>query len=67
DACLGATAASLVDDDRLIETLEHPRWPVRAAAADALGRRGVQRAAPRLRRPLPAGLDEPGGPPFFTR
>jgi hypothetical protein len=52
DACLGATAASLVDDDRLIETLEHPRWPVRAAAADALGRRGVQRAALRLRRLL---------------
>ncbi len=54
DASLTETASASVDDRLLLAALDHPRWPLRAAAADALGRRGVLHAAPRLRRMLAA-------------
>jgi len=52
DACLAQLTATGLNMDLLRKALHHPRWPVRAAAADVLGRRGVSSEAPVLRRML---------------
>jgi HEAT repeat protein len=54
DACLAQVAAPNADELLLMPALDHPRWPVRAAAADMLGRRGARQAIPVLRRMLEA-------------
>jgi hypothetical protein len=52
DECLAETVSASVDEHTLLEALAHERWPVRAAAANVLGRRRVYHAAPQLRRLL---------------
>lgn len=54
DACLAQIAAPTASEQILMAALEHTRWPVRAAAADVLGRRGARQAIPVLRRMLEA-------------
>jgi hypothetical protein len=46
DACLAQLKAAKVNEAFLLEMLRSGTWPVQAAAADVLGRRGCQRAAP---------------------
>jgi hypothetical protein len=62
DSCLAAQdycfalleCGSYGDTAKLVDVLNHPRWPARAAAAEVLSRLGVTAVLPELRRQLQA-------------